>query len=150
MSQKKSAERLDHSASHLLHKAWQCAGDAFQREADSSDVTARQYTVLAAVADNEGLSQTSLVERTGIDRSTMADLIYRMVKKGLLERRRKPPDGRRYAVKLTAEGRRRLRIVQRIIARVDKRILDALPARNRERFVRDLQIIVDALSKQSR
>jgi len=146
MSQEKSAERLDHSAIHLLHKVWQCTGNAFQREADDADVTPRQYVVLAALADNQGLSQTRLVERTGIDRSTMTDLMRRMVKKGLLERRRQSKDARAYAVKLTAEGRRRLRMVQPIVARVDQRILKSLQAPNRERFVRDLKMIIDALS----
>ncbi|MEQ1711924.1 MAG: MarR family transcriptional regulator, partial [Hyphomicrobium sp.] len=53
----------------------------------AADLTPRQYAVLITVAQNEGLSQTNLVDKTGIDRSTLADIVRRMLKKGLLQRR---------------------------------------------------------------
>ena len=73
------------------------------------DLTPRQYAVLLTVAQNEGLNQTQLVELTGIDRSTLADVVRRMLKKGLLQRRRTRDDARAYAVKLTDEGRKVLK-----------------------------------------
>ena len=91
------------------------------------DLTPRQLAVLVTVAQNEGLSQTGLVDRTGIDRSTLADIVRRMQKKGLLQRRRTKEDARAYAVKLTEEGRRVLRAAEPLAKRVDERILDALP-----------------------
>ncbi len=51
-------------------------------------LTARQFAVLLTVEEDEGLSQTDLVNMTGIDRSTLADMIGRMLKKDLLRRRR--------------------------------------------------------------
>ena len=58
------------------------------------DLTPRQLAVLVTVAQNEGLSQTGLVDRTGIDRSTLADIVRRMQRKGLLQRRRTKEDAR--------------------------------------------------------
>ena len=59
------------------------------------------------VADEEGLTQTDLVERTGIDRSTLADIV------GTDARPRADPapqrakeDARAYAIKLTPKPRR--------------------------------------------
>ena len=139
--------QLEQSPIHLLHRAGQCAGDVFQSEMRTEDLTPRQYAVLVAVAENEGLSQTNLVEMTGIDRSTLADIIRRMLKKGLVQRRRTKEDARAYAVKLTEEGRRILRSAEPMARRVDDRILQALPAAQRERFLSDLNTIVDALGK---
>ena len=79
-----AAGKLDASPIHLLHRACQCAGDIFQREIDERELTPRQYAILLTVSQNEGLSQTQLVEKTGIDRSTLADVVRRMLKKGLL------------------------------------------------------------------
>jgi DNA-binding MarR family transcriptional regulator len=139
--------QLEQSPIHLLHRAGQCAGDVFQSEMRTEDLTPRQYAVLVAVAENEGLSQTNLVEMTGIDRSTLADIIRRMLKKGLVQRRRTKEDARAYAVKLTEEGRRILRSAEPMARRVDDRILQALPATQRDRFLTDLNTIVDALGK---
>ncbi len=96
--------RLEQSPIHLLHRAGQCAGEIFLTEMGAADLTPRQYAVLVTVSLWEGLSQTELVEKTGIDRSTLADIVRRMLKKGYLQRRRTKEDARAYAVKLTDEG----------------------------------------------
>ncbi len=137
--------RLDKSPIHLLHRAGQCAGDAFASEMGESDLTPRQYAILMAVSLNEGLSQTDLVELTGVDRSTLADIVRRMLKKGLLQRRRTKEDARAYAVRLTEEGWRVLKAAEPTVKRVDDRLLAALPAKQREQFLADLAAIVSAL-----
>jgi MarR family transcriptional regulator, temperature-dependent positive regulator of motility len=137
--------RLERSPIHLLHRAGQCASDIFQGEMIEGDLTPRQYAVLVAVSQNEGLSQTQLVEKTGVDRSTLADIVRRMLKKGLLQRRRTKDDARAYAVKLTDDGRRTLEAVDPLARKVDDKILAALPGQQRERFLQDLALIVEAL-----
>ena len=137
--------RLERSPIHLLHRAGQCASDIFQGEMGLGDLTPRQYAVLVAVSQNEGVSQTHLVEKTGVDRSTLADIVRRMLKKGLLQRRRTKDDARAYAVKLTDEGWRVLKAADPLSKRVDDRILAALPGQQRERFLQDLSAIVEAL-----
>lgn len=139
--------RLDRSPIHLLHRAGQCAGDVFQGEFGNSDLTPRQYAVLVTVSQNEGLSQTDLVAQTGVDRSTLADIVRRMLKKGLLHRRRTKEDARAYAVRLTDEGKRVLQSCEPLVHRVDERILEALPTQHREQFVADLAVIIEALAK---
>lgn len=144
-----NSSRLERSPVHLLHRAGQCAGEVFAAEMTAGELTPRQYAVLVTVAQHEGLSQTGLVERTGIDRSTLADVVRRMLKKGLLQRRRTKEDARAYAVKLTDEGRQLLQTTESQANRVDSRILEALPSRQREQFVEDLTAIVEALGKIS-
>jgi DNA-binding MarR family transcriptional regulator len=144
-----TSDRLHRSPIHLLHRAGQCAGEIFHAEMKDGDLTPRQLAVLMTVAQNEGLSQTGLVERTGIDRSTLADIVRRMQKKGLLQRRRTKEDARAYAVKLTDEGRRVLRVAEPVARRVDERVLDAIPGRQREQFLTDLQSIVDMMQRLS-
>jgi DNA-binding MarR family transcriptional regulator len=142
-------DRLARSPLHMLHRAGQCAGDVFHGEMKDADLTPRQYAVLLTVSTNEGISQTGLVERTGIDRSTLADIVRRMLKKGLLQRRRTKEDARAYAVKLTEEGRRILKSADPVTQRVDDRILEALPSKQRELFVEQLGLIVEALGRMS-
>ena len=145
MSKDKSAERLERSPIHLLHRAGQCAGDIFQSEMSSGDLTPRQFAVLVTVAHHEGLSQTNLVDRTGIDRSTLADIIRRMLKKGLIQRRRTKEDARAYAVRLSDEGWKILKSAEPLAKRIDDKIMAALPTSSRDRFIQDLNVIVTAL-----
>ena len=147
MARESASSRLEKSPLHLLHRAGQCAAEVFQTELGSGDITPRQFAVLVTVSQNEGLSQTHLVDRTGIDRSTLADIVRRMLKKGLLQRRRTREDARAYAVKLTEEGWRVLKSVEPLSRRVDERILASLPAGQRDRLLSDLNAIVAALGR---
>jgi MarR family transcriptional regulator, temperature-dependent positive regulator of motility len=144
-----TSDRLNRSPIHLLHRAGQCAGDIFHAEMKVGSLTPRQLAVLVTVAQNEGLSQTGLVDRTGIDRSTLADIVRRMQRKGLLQRRRTKEDARAYAVKLTDEGKRVLRIAEPLAKKVDDRVLEGLPAKQRDQFIDDLLSIVDTLQKMA-
>ena len=140
---------LDRSPTHLLHRAGQGAENFFHAEMGDSELTPRQLAVLVAVAQDEGVSQTGLVEATGIDRSTMADLVRRLHNKGLLRRRRTKEDARAYAVKLTDEGRRVLRTAEPLAKRVDDRVLAALPVAQRDRFIGELLTIVEAAEREA-
>lgn len=144
-----SANRLEDSPIHLLHRAGQCAGDIFSEEMGGGDLTPRQYAVLLTVAKNEGLSQTDLVARTGIDRSTLADIIRRLLKKGLLQRRRTRRDARAYAVRLTTAGWDALQASESAVALADQRILAALPESKRNAFLASLNKIVETLDGPS-
>ena len=73
---------------YLLHRAGQFADDLFVKENRNTDMTPRQYAVLACVARNENLSQADIVNKTGIDRSTLADIVRRLAGQGVLERKR--------------------------------------------------------------
>lgn len=150
MTLESASRRLDRSPIHLLHRAGQCAGDVFQGEIGEASLTPRQFAVLLTVAQNEGLSQTDLVSKTGVDRSTLADIVRRMLKKGLLQRRRTKEDARAYAVRLTDEGRRVLRTCEPLAKRVDDRILEALPPKNRDQFLADLALIVESLDVEAK
>jgi len=144
MEQKSESEQreLNHSAIHLLHRAGQCAGDLFTEEVIHDGLTPRQYAVLLTVSRKEGLSQKDLVVRTGIDRSTLADIIRRMLNKGLISRRRSRKDARVYSVTLTNEGRMALRAVEPAAVQADARLLAARPPARRGEFLGSLAAIV--------
>ena len=74
---------LSESPGHLLHRAQQFAAERFAKSMAGAKLTQRQFAVLHATAKKEGLTQTDLVKATGIDRSTLAELVARMVKNGL-------------------------------------------------------------------
>lgn len=132
---------LSQSPSHLLRRCVQYANDLFSRESAASDLTKQQFTVLAAVEQNEGISQTDLVGLTGIDRSTLAEMIRRMIDKGLLDRERTESDQRANAVRIAAAGKKALRGARTANDRVEKTLLASLSAGDRSKFLKMLTTV---------
>lgn len=143
-ARKARAAPLDRSPSHLMHRALQLALDIYAEEVGADGPTQRQFAVLEIAARNAGLTQTDLVRATGIDRSTLADLVARMTAKGLLNRERSVLDGRAKAVSLSDEGRAVLEAARGRVEAADKRILALLPKARRDSFMKLLTDLADA------
>lgn len=141
MAGQQQVKRLEKSPYHLLKRAAQNAANIFMADVGKRGLTQRQFTVLTAVEANEGISQTELVNTTGIDRSTLADMISRLVAQGYLQRKRCKEDARTNKVRLTAAGRRALASAQPGAADVDKQILASIPASKRKEFIEMLSLL---------
>lgn len=125
---------LAESPSHLLHRALQLATDRFTALVGEDGLSLRQFAVLAVAAETPGLSQSDLVRATGIDRSTLADMIARMEKRGLLTREASSQDARANAVQLTADGEATLQWACQHAKAADAAIMDSLPRTKRKAF----------------
>tara|TARA_R110000782_G_scaffold20223_1_gene54836 strand:+ start:353 stop:943 length:591 start_codon:yes stop_codon:yes gene_type:complete len=140
--------QLSVSPSHLIHRALQLALDIYAAETGDDGLTQRQFAVLEAVSQKAGLTQTDLVRATGIDRSTLADLVARMTTKGLLERERSAVDARAMAVRLSEAGAAALEAARPRVEAADKRIMALLPKGKRDGFLvllSDLASAADAV-----
>lgn len=138
---------LKSSPGHLLRRAQQYANDLYAKGVGASGPTPRQFEVLFAVSQNEGLSQTDLVHETGIDRSTLADMIARMIKKGLLSRKRTKDDARANAVSITPSGKRMLSSAMASVNRAEASTLGVLPKAQQSGFMKALSAYAEALDK---
>lgn len=149
-SRKANGFDLAQTVCYLLRYLDQHATDLFSQEAAGEELTRPQFMVLTAVEQHEGISQTALVELTKIDRSTLAEMIRRMIAdKGLLNRERLDTDARANAVRITGAGRKALRAGRAANERVEKNILNSLPAADRARFVKYLSILAAAAETSS-
>lgn len=116
---------MDDMVSTIAH-AHQIAKDAVEAELGASDVTPSQARYLLALAKDEGVSQTLLTEATKIDRSTLADVSRRLLKKDLIHRRKTRDDARRYSVTLTTLGWERVSEIKAARRRIETRIRKAV------------------------
>jgi DNA-binding MarR family transcriptional regulator len=140
---------LRKSPGHLLRRAQQYAQDLYSRHVGPDGPTSRQFEVLHVVAQNEGASQTDIVRMTGIDRSTLADMIARMMAKGLLSRSRTKEDARANAVSITAAGRRMLNGASSAVGKAEDGALAVLPKSQQSAFMRSLAAYAEALDKMA-
>src|ERR1700744_1752638 len=140
---------LSEAPSPLIRRCQQFYGDLYSREAGSRELTKQQFTLLCALEQNEGASQTTLVEITGIDRSTLAEMVRRMLERGLLSRERTEEDQRANAIAISPTGRKALRAARNAADRAERALLDALPAPERLKFVKSLSQIALAAEAYS-
>jgi DNA-binding MarR family transcriptional regulator len=68
-------------------------------------VTADQFVVLSALADQDAVTQQELVRRVSSDPNTVRAMLLLLEGRGLVSRAPHPVDGRARCVKLTAKGR---------------------------------------------
>lgn len=144
MTRKAASDKLASSPLHMLHRAVQAVTEIYQEEMSGHDLTARQFAVLVALVHADGMSQSELVDATGIDRSTMADIVRRMLKKGIIQRKRDKDDARAYEVRVTEEGERLFETIAPIVQRIEDRLLSALKGKRVDEFVANLGMIVGA------
>jgi DNA-binding MarR family transcriptional regulator len=139
-----NSTHFQRSILHLLRRVDQCATQLYSDETSDNDLTLRQLAIMTAISREENLSQTDLVTITGIDRSTVAGIVSRLIRKGLLERRRSPVDGRAYCVRLSKRGLKAVAGADRLYTRIEKKLLSGLPAAEANQFVSTLKSILGA------
>lgn len=139
---------LQDSPYHLLKRAAQYAAGLYMNKAAKSGLTQRQLTVMLAIENADGLSQTELVKITGIDRSTLADMISRLAAQGYVQRRRTRNDARTNTVTLTTAGKTTLKNARPSASIVDAEILSAIPANRRKSFIACLKILASKIDAE--
>ena len=147
MTTTKDVKQFSRSPSHLLKRAAQYANLIYMGEVGKSGLTQRQFTVLLAVDSNDGKSQTELVKVTGIDRSTLADLVARLLAQGYLQRKRTKDDGRTNAIRITAVGKKMLKMAQPGADEVDRHLMGLLTASERKTFIDNLALLAAEMDK---
>jgi DNA-binding MarR family transcriptional regulator len=118
--------------SATLHRTTQIVDAAYMKALEPFSITERQLLVLQAIDTATIMaaspayhpSQVDLVAATGMDRSTLADVIRRLVERKLIKRTRDKKDSRTNRVSLTAEGHRLTGDASQAVHNVDQAFLE--------------------------
>lgn len=88
----------------LLYDAARLLRRDFDRRAKTIGLTRAQWSVLAHLSRNEGISQAGLAEILDIEPITLVRLLDRLEESGWVERRPHPTDRRVYTLFITAKS----------------------------------------------
>src|SRR5689334_5779229 len=128
----------------LLRRAWYGLNQAFRRRIAHLGITPDQFTVMRTLLENEGIRQRELTELMSSDPNTVASLLERMEKAGLIQREEHRKDRRAHQLALKASGRRKYEEAREIAIAMQEEVLSALPENAREKFLADLATVADA------
>src|SRR5437870_13368736 len=78
----------------LLRRAWYGKNQAFRRRIAHLGVTPDQFTAMRTLLEHQGITQRRLTELMSSDPNTVAALLERMERAGLVERRAHQQDRR--------------------------------------------------------
>ncbi len=132
----------------LLRRAWYGLNRAFRRRIAHTGVTPDQFTVLRTLSENEqGLVQRELTKLMASDPNTIASLIERMEKAGLIERNTHETDRRSNLIQLKTLGKKKYEEVREIAIDLQTEILSAIPAERREDFLESLAKLGDGCTQ---
>lgn len=130
---------------NLIKRAQQVCERLFDRATTGLEITARQFAVLSTVEAFQPLNQTMLEEVTGMDRSTVSDLVWRLERRGLIERKCAVHDLRSADLSLTADGSLALAELTGLVEDVDRSILAVLPESERQEFLQTLKLLASMM-----
>lgn len=130
----------------LLRRSWYGLNQAFRRRIVHTRCTPDQYTVLRNLSEHapRGMTQSELTRAMSSDPNTIASLLRRMERLGLVERRSDPDDRRARRVRLKLLGINKYHELQQIAIELQEEVLTVLPLQHRASFLKRLASVADA------
>ena len=147
---KKNTFALAARPGFLIRRLHQIHLSLFAGECAAFDVMPVQYSILTPVAAQPGLEQAALAQEVGIDRATLANVVARLTRHGLVRRLQGRQDRRLKHVLPTAACKRLLAQMEEPARRAHERTVDALKPRERALFLKALAHLVSAGNAHSR
>lgn len=140
--------RMFSEVGHLVRRLHQISVSIFLSKVKELDVTQIQYVTLLAIEVFPGIDQTRLTKAIALDRTTISNVVRRLLSKGLLRCER--PNRRTNALYLTGAGRAVIQAVGPRAAEVGDVLLAPLTPEERPEFLRMLHKLVDGNNDLSR
>lgn len=99
------------------------------------------YAVLSRLGEEPPRTQAEFARSIGADKTRIIGVLDELEERGLIERRPDPADRRVRLLSITVAGHRLQTRVQHEIQRAEQRLLGRLDRRDREAFLRALEIL---------
>ena len=139
-----TAHDLSTRPGFLIRRLHQIHVALFIEECAAFDVTPVQYSIMSAVQAHPGLDQARLGEVVGVDRATLANVVGRLERRGLVRRRASAADRRLRLVDMTEDGAALLARMDAPARRAHARTVEALAPADRRAFVQALAQLVQS------
>ena len=143
-------DELEELPGYYIRRLHQIAVGRFVADTEAFNITPLQWAALRATSSEPELDQRTLARRIGIDTSTIAGVVDRLERRGLIERRASEQDRRVRQLVVTAEGAALLKKIAPTVLGVQQWLMAPLPEADRKRFLDMLRTLVEANAESSR
>ena len=130
---------LDGHLGYFLRRVQVWVFQDFIKTLATIDLRPAQYSVLAVIGANRGLSQADVAQFLGIERARLVRLLHRLEKRGLTQRLASPNDRRSHALQLTAAGQALLKRAKALAAIHEANLMQRFGVLNHARIMEALR-----------
>ena len=135
---------------YLIRRLHQIHLGLFAEECRDSDVTPVQFGMLSVLASGDEMDQMTLSTMVGVDRVSGADVIKRLERRGLLERKNSELDRRARIVRITQRGRDFEKSVRPQMAKAQAKLVESLTEIELAELERIMKKLIAANNNTSR
>jgi MarR family transcriptional regulator, lower aerobic nicotinate degradation pathway regulator len=128
----------------LIRRLHQLHCSLFLEETRDFDITPVQYSLMTALDRRGELEQNNLALEIGLERTSVAEVLPRLQARGLIGCRRSADDGRVKLIRLTRKGKALVRKMAAAVKRAHDRTIDQLEESDRDWFLLQLIMLVEA------
>jgi DNA-binding MarR family transcriptional regulator len=128
----------------LLRCASNIADAAYYKHVGNAEITHRQFAILLSLRNGGHMTQAGLSAVTRMDRSTINEMVPRMLERNLISKSNSPNDKRATHLSITAHGLKTLKELLPATIRSQEMILASLPKEYRRIFKHCLETIIEA------
>ena len=135
---------LESLVGFLLRCASTIADASYYKQVGSAEITTRQLAVLLSLRNSGPMTQAALSGAIRMDRSTINEMVPRMIERDLISKSNAPDDKRAIHLSITAHGLKTLKQLLPPTALSQDMVLATLPKEYRRIFKHCLEMIIEA------
>lgn len=124
--------------------------EGFRERLASRDLKPGEFSALALVAANPGISQIQLAEVGGFDRTSVTAMVDDLERWGWVQRGRVAGDRRRHSLTITALGETTLNELHEVALENEAAVTNQMTARERERLYATLDRLYEVFFDETR
>lgn len=132
---------------YLLRSTWMHVYKMYTEEANKKNSTMATGFALISLDAHKGTPSTLLGPKMGIEATSVSRTLKSMEKRGLIERRPNPDDGRSVLIYLTPYGREMREYSKSVVHAFDKAVRDNIPKEDLETFVKVANSIIELINE---
>lgn len=137
----------DKTIDYLLRSTWMHVYKMYSEEASKKDSTMATGFALINLNPEKGIPSTTLGPKMGIESTSVSRTLKSMEKRGLIERKANPDDGRSVLISLTPYGQEMREYSKQIVHAFDDAVKKNINESDLETFIKVANSIIDLINE---
>lgn len=125
----------------LIYKLYQCCQDRMQSQSERFELPDAELRCLRLFGQERYLTSKGISHQMGVVKSRVTKIIEGLVNKGFIQRLKDPEDSRITLLSLTAQGQKKLTLINQYVASVNLGILSLMTPEQRNTLLAHLEVL---------